>query len=401
MDTPDEYKIENLYHYSRKIPYFTAKSKRMSLWKRFWLEILRGILLLLAHLRYYFKLFLSLFGQSPITVAAYRGYGNRTHVFLQGRVLKNKVIHTTPEDTLWRNLVNNYKRFGSAEIRGATLEITIGDNIFNFKTDREGYFHLDEPLENPLVEDGAEWEKATIRVLRTRRRELNLTASAEILVPKQAQFGVISDIDDTILITEVTSLLKLRMIYLTFFKNAAKRQIFHEVEAFFQGLRHGKTGEEANPIFYVSKSPWNLYDFLEDFIKINDLPKGPLLLRDIGLRPSRFLFEQLQQQYRGHKIASVIRILKMYPDLPFILIGDSGEKDTDIYLTIAKAFPSQVQAIYIHDVKNKRRTLRTLKVIEASGLENIKLVRSYREAALDAARRGFLTMDIFEKYGKR
>lgn len=373
----------------------------MSLWKRAWLEILRGILLLLAHLRYYFKLFLSLFGQSPITVAAYRGYGNRAHVFLQGRVLKNKVIHTTPEDTLWRNLVNNYKRFGSAEIRRATLEITLGDNVFHLKTDREGYFYLDEALKIPLTDDGEEWEKATIKVLRTRRRELNLNASADILIPKHAEFGVISDIDDTILITEVTSLLKLKMIYLTFFQNAAKRQTFHEVEAFFQGLRHGKTGKGENPIFYVSKSPWNLYDFLEDFVKINDLPKGPLLLRDIGPLPSRFLFEQLQQQYRGHKIASAVRILKMYPDLPFILIGDSGEKDTDIYLTIANAFPDQVRAIYIHDVKNERRTLRTLRVIEEAGLDNIKLVRSYREAALDAARRGFLTLEVFEKYGKK
>lgn len=372
----------------------------MSLWMRAWLEILRGLLLLLAHLRYYFKLFLSLFGQSPITVAAYRGYGSRDHIFLQGRVLKNKVIHTTPEDTLWRNLVNNYKRFGSAEIRGATLQITVGENTFEFKTDREGYFHLDEKLKIPLPEDGDAWEKATIRVLRTRRRELNITAKADILVPQHAEFGVISDIDDTILITEVTSLLKLKMIYLTFFKNAAKRQTFDEVEAFFQGLRHGKTGKGVNPIFYVSKSPWNLYDFLEDFIKINDLPKGPLLLRDMGPRPSRFLFEQLQEQYRGHKIASAVRILKMYPNLPFILIGDSGEKDTDIYLTIAKAFPEQVQAIYIHDVKNARRTLRTLRIIETSGVDNIKLVRSYREAALDAARQGFLSMDVFEKYGK-
>lgn len=373
----------------------------MSLWKRFWLEVLRGVLLLFAHIKYYFKLFLSLFGQAPIAVSAYRGYGSREHIFLQGRVLKNKVIHTTPEDTLWQNLKNNYKRFGSAEIRDAQLEITVGENVFNLTTDREGYFHLDEKLQIPLNEESEEWEKASVRVLRTRKQELNVVANAEFLVPLQAEFGVISDIDDTILITEVTSLLKLRMIYLTFFKNAAKRQTFQEVEAFFQGLRSGKSGEGKNPVFYVSKSPWNLYDFLDDFVKINDLPKGPLLLRDLGPLPSRFLFEKLQQQYRGHKIASTVRILKMYPDLPFILVGDSGEKDTDIYLSIAKAFPDQVRAIYIHDVKNKSRTLRTLRVIEESGVENIQLVRSYRRAALDASRRGFLNMEVFEKYGKK
>jgi phosphatidate phosphatase APP1 len=373
----------------------------MSLWKRFWLGLLRAILLFFAHVKYYFKLFLSLFGQAPIAILAYRGYGSRQHVFLQGRVLKKKIVHTTPEDTLWQNLVNNYKRFGSAEIRGAQLEITVGDNMFQVQSDREGYFYLDEVLKIPLPDDGEEWEKATIRVLRTRRREVNLITTGEMLTPKQAEFGVISDIDDTILITEVTSLLKLKMIYLTFFKSAAKRQTFHEVEAFFQGLRRGKTGEGVNPIFYVSKSPWNLYDFLEDFIKINDLPKGPLLLRDMGLLPSRFLFEQLEKQYRGHKIASAVRILRMYPQLPFILIGDSGEKDTDIYLTIAKAFPTQVKAIYIHDVKDPRRARRILKMMQESGVAHIKLVNTYRDAAQDAARQGFLNMEVFEKYGKK
>ncbi len=373
----------------------------MPLWKRVWLGILRGLLLFFAHLKYYFKLFLNLFGRAPIAVSAYRGYGSREHVFLQGRVLKNKVVHTTPEDTLWQNLVNNYKRFGSAEIRGAQLEITIGENIFEVTTDREGYFHLDEALKIPLPDDEEVWEKVSIRVLRTRKQELNLTASAEILVPKQAEFGVISDIDDTILITEVTSLLKLKMIYLTFFKNAAKRQTFHEVEAFFQGLRRGSSGEGSNPIFYVSKSPWNLYDFLDDFVKINDLPKGPLLLRDIGPLPSRFLFEQMEKEYRGHKIASVVRILRMYPNLPFILIGDSGQEDADIYLTIAKAFPDQIKVIYIHDVKHQRRLRRTHQLIQASGIAHIKVVSTYREAAQDAANQGLMTMEIFEKFGSK
>ncbi len=371
----------------------------MPLWKRFLLGILRGILLFFAHLKYYFKLFLSLFGVAPIKVLAYRGYGRRDHVVMQGRVLKNKVITTSPQDSVWRNIVNNYKRFGSAEIRGAQLKVSIGDNTFDLVTDREGYFYLDTPLEKPLEPTDKKWRKATIRLLRTRRREVNITETAKILVPSRAEFGVISDIDDTILITEVTSLLKLKMLYLTFLKNAANRQTFHEVEAFFRALQRGKSGENRNPFFYVSKSPWNLYDFLEEFIEINELPRGPLLLRDIGFLPRRFPFESLGKQYRGHKISSVARILRMYPDMPFILIGDSGEKDAEIYLTLAKAFPGQVKAIYIHDVKDPLRAQRTLQLIKRSGVENIRLVNDYREAAEDAEKRGFLNMHIFEAFG--
>lgn len=371
----------------------------MTLWKRFWLGMLRGILLFFAQLKYYFKFFLSLFGKAPITVNAYRGYSSEEQIFLQGRVLKNSVITTSPNDSIWRNLVNNYKRFGSAEIRGAQLTITIGNNSFDLVTDREGYFVLDEKLEKPLEAQKKKWYKATVHLHRMRRREVNIAETAKILVPTNAEFGVISDIDDTILITEVTSILKMRMLYLTFFKNVNHRETFQEVEAFYRALQRGKDGANRNPFFYVSKSPWNLYDFLEEFIEMNELPRGPLMLRDIGLFPKSFPFEFLDRKYEGHKIASVARILSTYPDMPFILIGDSGERDTDIYLTIAKAFPGQVSAIYIHDLKNKRGTQRVQRLIEDSGVDNIKLVKSYREAAEDAEKRGLLDMQIFEEFG--
>ncbi|HMN90795.1 MAG TPA: DUF2183 domain-containing protein [Saprospiraceae bacterium] len=371
----------------------------MPLWKRLLLGMLRGILLFVAHLKYYFKLLLSVFGKAPITVLAYRGYGRLDHVFMEGRVLKNKVITTSPDDSMWRNIVNNYKRFGSAEIRGAQLRVTIGDNEFQLTTDREGYFYLDAPLPHPLEANDRKWRKATVQLLRTRRREVQSTALTKVMIPSRAEFGVISDIDDTILITEVTSALKLKMLYLTFFKNVNNRQTFQEVEAFFRALQKGKLGENRNPVFYVSKSPWNLYDFLEDFIELNDLPRGPLLLRDIGLLPRHFPFEFMNKRYRGHKIAAVARILRMYPDMPFILVGDSGEKDAEIYLTIAKAFPGQVKAIYIHDVQDPLRRRRTLKLIAESGVDNILLVSSYRQAAADAERRGLLDRHIFEAFG--
>ncbi len=372
----------------------------MPLWKRFLLGILRGLLLLVAHLKYNLKLFVSLFGKSPITVLAYRGYGRLDHIFLQGRVLKNKVIITAPSDTLWRNFVNSFKRFGSAEVRGAQLVLTVGENKFDLVTDREGYFFLDTPLEKPLPPQERKWLKVNIHLVRTRKREVDMTATAKVLIPGKAEFGVISDIDDTILITEVTSFLKLKMLYLTFLKNVNNRKTFHEVEAFFRALQKGKDGQNRNPVFYVSKSPWNLYDFLEDFIELNELPRGPLLLRDIGLFPRRFPFESFGKQHRGHKISSVARILGMYPHLPFILIGDSGERDADIYLTIARAFPDQVKAIYIHDVKEPKRTQKTLDLIKKAGIAHIKLISDYREAAEDAALLGLLDMQAFENFGR-
>jgi len=96
----------------------------------------------------------------------------------------------------------------------------------------------------------------------------------------------------------------------------------------------------------VSKSPWNLYDFLLDFLDHHGLPRGPLLLRDIGLREAPPV---------DHKSAAVRELLELYPELPFVLIGDSGERDPEIYLEAAASHPGRIVAVYIRDLGGKNR----------------------------------------------
>jgi phosphatidate phosphatase APP1 len=165
-------------------------------------------------------------------------------------------------------------------------------------------------------------------------------ATAEILIPREAaDFAVISDIDDTVLQTHVTQ--KLKMIWVTLSGSAFTRIPFEGTSALYRALSVGASGGASNPIFYVSKSPWNLYDFLVDFMDYHELPRGPLLLRDVGLREAPPI---------DHKTAAVNRLLETYPSLPFILIGDSGERDPDIYLETAARYPGRVRAIYIRDL---------------------------------------------------
>jgi phosphatidate phosphatase APP1 len=87
-----------------------------------------------------------------------------------------------------------------------------------------------------------------------------------------------------------------------------------------------------------------LYDFLVDFMDHHQLPRGPLLLRDIGLREAPPI---------DHKTDAVLRLFETYAALPFVLIGDSGERDPDIYLSIATRYPDRVRAIYIRDLGGK------------------------------------------------
>ncbi|MCB9286743.1 MAG: DUF2183 domain-containing protein [Lewinellaceae bacterium] len=331
----------------------------------------------------------------PVMVAAYRGYGRKEKAFLKGRVLKDRRIIARNVNSRWRALINNYKRFSSKEIGGARLQLRIGENEIQLVTDEEGYFWFDGPLPLPLPDSEAQWREAQIDVISTPFRKVDVKASGSLLVPQpQAEFGIISDIDDTILQTDVTSLLKLRVLYHTLLKSAALRRSFSQAAAFFQAMHRGHQSGPCNPVFYVSNSPWNLYDLLEEFLRLNGLPDGPILLRDFGIP-----YQEHPKKYKGHKHSSIVRILETYPELPFVLIGDSGEKDAYVYWAVAQEFPGRIAATYIRDVRSGRRARRIARFINNVGAD-IQLVQGYSEAARDAARRGLMLMETFEQYRK-
>jgi phosphatidate phosphatase APP1 len=170
-------------------------------------------------------------------------------------------------------------------------------------------------------------------------------STAYVLVPPtDAEYGVISDIDDTIVKTTATNLLA--MARNTFLHNAHTRLPFGGVSEFYKSLQLGRNGKRNNPFFYVSSSPWNLYDLLVDFLDINDIPEGPLLLRDFGLDANKESADHM-----GHKFKEIKNILLTYPHLNFVLIGDSGQEDPKIYREIVNKFPGRILAIYIRDVQ--------------------------------------------------
>jgi phosphatidate phosphatase APP1 len=167
-------------------------------------------------------------------------------------------------------------------------------------------------------------------------------ATAQVLTPAPtATFGVVSDMDDTVLQSEVTSFLRAaRMVLL---ENALTRLPFPGVAAFYRALERGATGAEANPIFYVSSSPWNLYDVIDGFLEAQRIPVGPLLLRDWDLG-------RLTERHAQHKGAVIREILDTYPELPFLLVGDSGQEDPEIYTELVREYPGRVHAVYIRNV---------------------------------------------------
>jgi phosphatidate phosphatase APP1 len=115
------------------------------------------------------------------------------------------------------------------------------------------------------------------------------------------------------------------------------------VAELYRALAAGSDHDNLNPLFYVSNSAWNLYDLLRHFLQINDLPTGPLLLRDLT-------FNVRDANKRDHKKTAITRLMQRYSSKPAILIGDAGQHDAGLYAEIANEFPGRVLAIYIRDV---------------------------------------------------
>jgi phosphatidate phosphatase APP1 len=282
----------------------------------------------------------------PLQIVTYRGFGTAARVVLRGRVLEaSKLERSLPVDSEFRSFRRMLGRFFSRELPEATVRAQLGASAVDGSTDDEGYFDL--PLASPDLAGAGDWKRAEVEVVAAQVRGLvPVRAAAEILIPGAgAEFGIISDIDDTVLQTHVTR--KLKMIWVTLSGSAFTRLPFEGTSELFRALARGASGQADNPVFYVSKSPWNLYDFLIDFLEHQGLPRGPLLLRDIGLREAPPV---------DHKSAAVRELLEMYPALPFVLIGDSGERDPEIYLEAAARHAGRIVAIYIRDLGRDKRS---------------------------------------------
>ncbi|MFD2787268.1 App1 family protein [Hymenobacter rubripertinctus] len=329
----------------------------------------------------------------PLQLVPYRSYGTTTRLYVKGRVLTDKGISQPDADaSRWHNLLNMYRRFDSNEISGAQLSVLPADGSDHpVLSDEEGYFTLNlEPGRLPEPIDLL-WYPVEV-ALRQSPAPLptpaGLRTRALVLIPPpDAEYGIISDLDDTVIQTSATDLL--RMARTVLLRNARSRLPFAGVAEFYRQLQLGRNGKRNNPFFYVSSSPWNLYDLLEDFLDLNGIPPGPLLLRDMALKRKA---EGAASEHHGHKLREIDNLLLTYPLLPFVLIGDSGQEDANIYREVVRRHPGRILAIYIRDVNLPQRAALVEQVRAELYNEQVELllVKDTVQAAGHAAQTGLI-----------
>ncbi len=322
-----------------------------------------------------------------IMIQPYKGFGNRKEIYFVGRVLQDKGIGLSNlEDRSWQNVRKMLKRFMSTVIPGVQVKAEFMGIEQLAVTDDEGYFEFrlypDQPMDR-----SSRWQEIKLTLVdRVIKNQGEVTATSRVFVPKGLiEYGIVSDIDDTIVSTGAIRLWE--MLKTTFTRNAHTRVPFPGVSAFYSAMEKGTDGLESNPFFYVSSSPWNLYDFLMEFLDVHGIPKGPLMLRDLGLSREQFI----AGSHSEHKLKQIQKILRIFDEPSFILIGDSGQKDPEIYLQVVKDYPGRIQMIYIRKVDTGRdkEVDGIMAEIRALGVEAL-VVEDTMEAAHHAIGKGWI-----------
>lgn len=331
----------------------------------------------------------------PITIMPYFGFGNDHYVFIKGRVLEKEKIKSKDENlSKLEHLKNTAKRYATDEIPDIKVKASFGEKQLEVKTDLEGFFLFEFKFEEPIDYEAAGYE-VQLELLESKTDEDDKKAKARIFVPdKEAQYGVISDVDDTVLISHMTDFFaKLKLMLL---KDAKERSPFPGISAFLNALSKGYDDKGRNALFYVSGSEWNLYDLLINFFRYKGIPLGPLLLKNKGFSSEDGKFTVAHQEYKAQKIR---HILETYPDLDFICIGDSGQHDPETYCKIMDEYPGRIKGIYIRDVTPAKRDKQVQKMAERvreMGAEML-LIEDTMEAAKHAEKMEWINSKHLKK----
>jgi phosphatidate phosphatase APP1 len=219
------------------------------------------------------------------------------------------------------------------------------------RTDRDGYVRIHiRAAPHPAAE--RHWHEVELALV----DHPDVQATGRVFIPPATcRFVVISDIDDTITETGVAN--KAVMLWRLFMQGARSRTAFPGIAALLRAFHHGVSGVELNPMLYVSRAPWSIYEVLDAFFNRHRIPVGPILfLREWGMTWE----SPLPRRSKGHKLELIRDMLALYHDLPFVLVGDSGQRDPEIYTQIVREHSRRVLAIYIRNVSHDPARLRAI-----------------------------------------
>lgn len=279
-------------------------------------------------------------GWVPVVVP-YPGYGSADFVRVLGRVLLKDPDALRQESQgggVPLEAQRGWRSFITTHVGKMSVRITAGAATVHTTTDRSGY--VDVVLRGHQLEPG--WQTVTITPIS------GAPVSTRVnVVPDGMRFGLISDIDDTVMVTYLPR--PLIAFWNTFVRHTATRQPVPGMPGLYAALLRRHPGM---PVIYLSTGSWNAAPTLRFLLRRYHYPEGPLLLTDWG--PTNTGWFRSGQE---HKRTALRRLAIEYPDIQWLLVGDDGQHDPVIYREMAREHPEHVGAILIRELNPMEQVL--------------------------------------------
>lgn len=261
-------------------------------------------------------------GQLP-TVVAFTGYGTAHTVRILARVL---FVRDEPHAAN----VRGWRSFVSVPISNAVVAVRIGGTETTLTADRGGV--IDAKVAVSLTPG---WHSVTFST------EGGPESSAPVfIVDDRVTTGIISDVDDTVMVTMLPR--PLLAAWNTFVLNEHARIPTAGMAVLYEKLLAKHAGA---PVVYLSTGAWNVAPTLRRFLSRNLFPSGPLLLTDWGPTHDRWF-----RSGKAHKEENLRRLAQEFPQVRWLLVGDDGQHDIDVYTQFASEYPDHVLAIAIREM---------------------------------------------------
>ncbi len=313
-----------------------------------------------------------------VRVEPFLAFGNHEEILVKGRVINSYMQSRPSSRKSWiSNIVSAIRRYSGSSVPNAKVQVDFNEQSIIVNTDEDGVFEL-QIGESFTNENHSEFVNFKVIEPETRRR--GATGHREVVRYDQ-ETGVISDVDDTILISHATDLGK--KFWLAISKNAYSRRPLPGVSEFYKEL----TGFGKYPIFYVSSSDWSLFDMINDFMNYRHIPHGPLLLKDKHINLRNIL--KSGGGSHQHKLMKIKALMEMYPKMNFYLVGDSGQHDPEIYSQIIQEFPGRVIAVFVRLI-GALDPERAEKLKKEHNFPNFFFIESSKEAIEIAQKHNFV-----------
>lgn len=268
------------------------------------------------------------------TIVPYAGYGTTQWIRVLCRVVLTRSAAAAPQRA---EKVRGWRSFSSIPIDDIDVVVAAGGTEHRVRVDRGGV--LDARIEVVLTPG---WQTISLRTDHTEP----VTAPVFIVDPA-TRFGIISDVDDTVMVTALPR--PFLAAWNTFVLDEHARTPVAGMAVLYDRLVQCHPGA---PVLYLSTGAWNIAPTLTRFMSRNLYPRGPLLLTDWGPTHDRW-FRSGQE----HKRENLARIAKEFPKLKWLLIGDDGQHDEQIYGEFAAEHPKNVAAVAIRQLSTSEAVL--------------------------------------------